>query len=110
MPAVARTHEDRILWQLHASYPQWTPAPVLSKISLQYGARMFSLRKKGWQIENKIEIRDGVKHGFFRLATPGTFPNLPRPKTRPETQPLPACSSGLLFNEPICYRDPEEAF
>src|SRR5437667_7511511 len=75
----AHAQEHRILWQLQASFPGWTPAPVLSQISLQYNARIFSLRGKGWQIANRVEIRDGVKHGAFRLATPGTFRN-PRPR------------------------------
>jgi hypothetical protein len=100
----ARTQEDRILWQLQASYPEWTPAPVLCRISLQYSSRIFSLRrKKGWQIENKVEIRDGVKHGFFRLATPGTFPNpTMREKTEPlnrKAETLPESGSGLLFDK-----------
>jgi hypothetical protein len=42
----ARSQEDRILWQLQAAFPEWTPAPVLSRISLQYNARIFSLRRK----------------------------------------------------------------
>jgi hypothetical protein len=119
----AHAQEHRILWQLQASFPRWTPAPVLSQISLQYNARIFSLRRKGWQIANRVEIRDGVKHGAFRLATPGTFPN-PRPRlvsgpselkkqgTEPRQQPqpaLPAMESGALFqNLPMWYRDPEE--
>jgi hypothetical protein len=70
-----RTQEERILWLLHAAWPEWTPAPVLARISLQYGARIFSLRRKGWKIANKVETKNGVKHGSFRLATPGTFPN-----------------------------------
>jgi hypothetical protein len=69
------TQESRILWQLQTAYLQWTPAPVLSRISLQYNARIFALRRKGWQIASRVEVRDGVKRGSFRLAAPGTFPN-----------------------------------
>jgi hypothetical protein len=94
------------LWQLQASYPEWTPAPVLSRISLQYSARIFSLRhKRGFQIANKVVVRDGVKHGYFRLALPGTFP-FPNPTTREKTatqnsntETLPESGSGLLFDK-----------
>ncbi len=100
----AHAQEHRILWQLQASFPRWTPAPVLSQISLQYNARIFSLRRKGWQIANRVEIRDGVKHGAFRLATPGTFPN-PRPQSSPTNlknknteAPQPMAQSGQFDN------------
>jgi hypothetical protein len=113
--AEARTQESRILWLLQAAWPTWTPAPELARISLQYNARIFSLRrKKGWQIESRVQIVDGVRHGSFRLARPGSFPN-PRKredqgargvknKTTKTCQPvapaLPETGSGLLFNLP----------
>src|SRR2546422_1691163 len=75
----ARSHEDRILWQLQAAFPSWVPALTLSRISLQYNARVFGLRRKGWQIESGVQVVNGVRHGSFRLAQPGTFPN-PRPQ------------------------------
>jgi hypothetical protein len=121
--AEARTQESRILWQLQAAFPSWVPAPSLSAISLQYGSRIHALRKKGWQIANKVEVRDGVKHGYFRLATPGSFPN-PRKcedqgtrgvknktaEAREQIGPaLPSTGSRLLFRDlPAAYRDPEE--
>ncbi len=74
-----RTQEDRILWLLQTSYPGWVPADAVSRISLQYNSRILALRRKGWQIANRVETRAGVKHGSFRLATPGTRPN-PRPE------------------------------
>jgi hypothetical protein len=74
------TQEQRILWLLQSSYPNWVPAISLAKISLQYSARIFSLRRKGWQIANRVEIQpDGTKHGSFRLAQPGTWPNPRKP-------------------------------
>jgi hypothetical protein len=118
-----RSHEDRILWQLQAAFPSWVPAPSLSAISLQYGARIHALRKKGWQIANKVEVREGVKHGYFSLPTPGSFPN-PRKRedqgargvknktteAREQIDPaLPSAGSGLLFRDlPTVYSDPEE--
>ena len=108
----ARSHEDRILWQLQAAFPSWVPALTLSRISLQYNARVFGLRRKGWQIESRVQIVNGVRHGSFRLARPGSFPN-PKSqstaghtelknkttKARQEQPALPATGSGLLFRD-----------
>lgn len=62
------THGELILNLLQAT-DGWTPAPALARISLQYSARILELRRKGWQISNKVEIRNGVKCGFFRLGS-----------------------------------------
>ena len=63
-----KTKEQRILWLLQASWPNWTPAPELARISLQYSARIFSLQRKNWQIANRVRIVNGVQHGEFRLG------------------------------------------
>jgi hypothetical protein len=64
------TQENRILWLLSAAWPNWTPAPELAKISLQYNSRIFSLRRqKGWLIENRVCVEDGIRHGEFRLGS-----------------------------------------
>ena len=114
-PSAPRTQEERILWALQAAYPSWTPAPVLSRISLQYNSRVLGLRRKGWQIENRVEVRDGKKHGYFRLATPGSLPN-PKKKRTLETAGGPKSKTDwttpetTLFptNTPACWADPEE--
>ena len=62
------TQEARILLLLEAAFPNWVPAPELANISLQYCSRIFTLRRQGWQISSKIETRDGVKCGYFRLG------------------------------------------
>ena len=88
------TQEDRVLWVLQAAYPNWVPAVQLSHISLQYNARIFSLRRQGWQIENKVEVQPGgTKHGQFRLARPMTFPN-PKPHAV-----VPAGPATSLFGD-----------
>ena len=61
------SQEDRILQLLRSNGVSWTPAPRLSEISLQYCARLYSLRKQGVDIQNKVEVRNGVRHGFYRL-------------------------------------------
>jgi hypothetical protein len=75
------SQEQRILWLLQSAYPNWVPAPSLCSISLQYCARLHSLRKQGWQIENRVETVNGKKHGAYRLAAPLTLPNPRRSAT-----------------------------
>jgi hypothetical protein len=64
-----KSQENRILWLLEAAWPNWVPAPELSKISLQYGRAIHSLRGRGWLISNRIESVGGVRHGSFRLGS-----------------------------------------
>ena len=68
MTDAPKNQEQRILWLLESSWPNEVPALALARISLQYSARIFALRKKGWLITNRVETVDGVKHGFFRLG------------------------------------------
>jgi hypothetical protein len=66
----SRTQEDRILWLLHAAWPNWVPAPELAKIGLGYGRAIHHLRHhRGWQIENRVRMVDGVRCGEFRLGS-----------------------------------------
>lgn len=67
----------------------WVPAPELARESLQYCARICCLRKRGLMIENKVEIVDGVRHGFYRLKR--------------EAEQVP-----LIEFEIVRWRDPEE--
>jgi hypothetical protein len=84
-PDQPSSQKARIAWKLHAAYPNWVPAPSLAAVSLQYSARIFELRREGWQIDNKVEVQpDGTKHGFFRLAQPMTYPN---PSDKRELRP-----------------------
>jgi hypothetical protein len=64
-----RTQESRILWRLHADWPNWTPAPELAKISLQYGRAIHSLRHGGWSIDNRVRNLNGVRCGEFCLGS-----------------------------------------
>jgi hypothetical protein len=65
----ALTQEQRILNLLHAAWPEWVPAPELARISLQYCARIFSLRKR-FQISNRVKTINGRRCGFFKLGPP----------------------------------------
>ena len=68
-----RSQGDRILWQLQAAFPSWVPALTLSRISLQYNARVFGLRRKGWQIESRVQvvIQTGAGWKFSEPASEG---------------------------------------
>jgi hypothetical protein len=97
------TLEDRIRWQLQASYPEWTPTPVLARTSLHHNPPILSLRKQGWQIANRAEHKDGAKHRSFQLAAPPSWPN---PKQRISVADLKRTASlhdqeviGSLFGD-----------
>jgi hypothetical protein len=92
-----RTQEDRTLWLLQAS-PSWVPATALSDISLQYGRVIHSLRRKGWQIANRTEIKGGVKHGYFRL---GSAPIPSNRERRANQLEKPAQPVANLFGEDL---------
>jgi hypothetical protein len=98
------TQAARILNLLAASWPSWTPAPSLARISLQYCARIAELREEGWEISNRTEFKAGVRHGFYRLGSP------PLPSSRelranrvPAETKLP--EPGNLFEDLTCHRD-----
>jgi|SRR5208337_2779387 len=91
--AIPRSQEQRILWLLQSSWPGWTPAPALSRISLQYCRAIRSLRKAGWQIQNKVVIENGKRHGFYRLGSPASCTDS-RPK------PATAEVSAAPLNDP----------
>ena len=101
MTPAHQSQESRIAALLRAR-GTWVSAVELCEISLQYSARVHSLRKQGVPIENRIEIVDGVKHGYFRLRP---IPAMPRSAPKPirETEP-----QERLFSEAVRYRDPEE--
>lgn len=48
---------------------EWVPAYKLADVALQYNARIWQLRRRGYQIENRTEEVDGVVHSAYRLAT-----------------------------------------
>jgi hypothetical protein len=96
------TQEDKLLRRLQQNGDSWTSALDLSGISLQYSARIFSLRKKLAEeggifiIENKLEIVDGGRRGFYRLK-----------RVRQEAAQSQLFAPGQLT--PRVWRDPEEA-
>ncbi|ATU04883.1 hypothetical protein BKN14_00295 [Candidatus Gracilibacteria bacterium HOT-871] len=65
------TQEQKILKVLEAKINNWVPLTDILKLGVaQYNARIWGLRKKGYTIENKIEIQKNKKrHTFFKLVT-----------------------------------------
>lgn len=65
------TQEQKILKVLEAKINNWVPLTDILKLWVaQYNARIWGLRKKGYTIENKIEIQKNKKrHTFFKLVT-----------------------------------------
>jgi len=70
---------ERILLLLLRRKGQWIPTSEFAAIAQQHNSRIFSLRRAGYTIENKIETINGKRVGFYRLiATPDEFLN-PQP-------------------------------
>jgi hypothetical protein len=89
--------EQRILELLQDG--NWKSARDLSAVSLQYCARLHSLRKKlaeegVFVIENKLEISEGRRRGWYRLK-----------RIRPEPEQVDLFPSLT----PATWSDPEEA-
>ena len=86
---------------LQAAWPNWTPAPTLVNVSLQYSARILELRRKGFQISNKTEFRNGQKCGYFRLGSPPLPSNRERrAAAKPDLVERPSSLFADLTSEP----------
>jgi len=60
---------ERILTLLRSVHGAWVPLPDILALGIaQYNARIFELRKRGLNIENRIEAVDGVRCSWFRLV------------------------------------------
>ena len=106
MPSTRQTQESRVLMLLQATWPGWVPAPALAKISLQYSARIFSLRRRGWLIENRVQTRDGVRHGSFRLGSGSVTKPVPKQYESPSEQ---QCKSNAKADAKAMQEHPAEA-
>jgi Helix-turn-helix domain len=60
---------ERILKLLRSARGAWIPLPEILALGVaQYNARIFELRKRGLNIQNRTETVDGVRHSWFRLV------------------------------------------
>jgi Helix-turn-helix domain len=80
----------------------------LSAVSLQYCARLHSLRKAGYVIKNRLQNTSGGKHGYYRLAQHAA--PLDNICDRVELERKPSMTepvSGSLFQAGDCYEYPD---
>jgi hypothetical protein len=105
MESGGKSQEDRMLWLLQAAWPNWTPAPELGRVSLQYGRAIHTLRRRGWLIENRVRVEGRIRHGEFRLGSVAVPSS--RELRQPKVTPTPNGSrvlkveagSGSLFGD-----------
>jgi hypothetical protein len=77
----SKTQSAAILRLLVEARGAWVPLPDIMACAAQYNARIFSLRRDGYNIENRTETVNGVRHSWFRLvdspAVPAIAPSKP---------------------------------
>ena len=93
-----QSQEDKILALFRSRGLMWTPAPELAGISLQYCRAVSALRKQGIAIENRVNVVDGKRHGFYRLAPARALTNL-------ISRPAPPSNPALFGALPERHRD-----
>jgi hypothetical protein len=96
------TQEMRILALLKGRQGQWVGLPEILALGIaQYNARLFSLRRKGFIIENRVEHTPHGVHSWFRLldSPPVSAPAPPKPSQvwadRPRLTGLPLFDLGV---------------
>jgi len=88
----ARAQCDRILKLLLEAKGRPVSLPEILELHISpYGARIYELRKLGFDIRNQISWVDGEKHSAFRLVLNPTVP-----ATR--SQPTSTCQQEPLFD------------
>ena len=69
MTTARSTQRAQVLALLRSAHGGWVPLPTILALGIaQYNARVFELRRSGYQIENRSEVVDGSRHSFFRLV------------------------------------------
>lgn len=83
-PASAKTQRQKVLEVLVAARGSEVPSYSLSRIALQYNARLKELRRAGLYIVSRTVWRDGKRLGFFRLLQQGPHeqPSAPADNSR----------------------------
>ena len=81
-PLNARTQRGEILALLIKAHGEWVPLPEIMACAAQYNARVFELRRLGFNIENRTETdtETGARHSWFRL--------IPSASGQPSTEPI----------------------
>ena len=71
-PLQSNTQQAAILRLLIDARGAWVPLPEIMACAAQYNARVFELRRTGFNVENRTEHVDGVRHSWFRLVNSST--------------------------------------
>ena len=100
VPLQSKTQRAAILRLLMDARGAWVPLPKIMACAAQYNARVFELRRMGFNVENRTESVDGVRHSWFRLVnSPSTSP-----ESKSEPEPAKAAhtwarrTTGVLFD------------
>lgn len=110
-----KTQRQQILEVLIATEGE-VPSVALSRISLQYNARVKELRQLGFHITSRVERQSGQVHGFLQLhrglnaeTSRATLRASDYPKV-PSSHAVPVGTTPSLFGDPgrETWRDPEE--
>lgn len=92
-PPNAATQCGRILRLLQSRCGQFVPLPEILALGIaQYNARIHSLRRAGYAIENKTEAAGGQRHSWFRLLpkpVPKAASDFMRQRREEEAQQTP---------------------
>jgi hypothetical protein len=94
--STTKSQRQQILDLLRAARGGEVPSLALSRIRLQYGARVKELRELGFRISNRTERRAGKVNGYFRMeSAPGEQPHSSAKSTltRPATCSFPEFGS-----------------
>ena len=97
----AETQRGKILALLVAASGGWVPLPEILALGIaQYNARIFELRKRGLNVENRTETIEGVRHSWFRLVDfpASETPKSQAPKPEPEWKDRPRLTGLPLFD------------
>lgn len=79
-PLQSKTQCAAILRLLLEARGAWVPLPEIMACAAQYNARLWTLRHQmGFNIENRTENVDGVRHSWFRLVPSPAAPPKPEP-------------------------------
>jgi hypothetical protein len=76
-----KSQRDRILSLLAAANGGWVGLPAILDLRIAlYTTRILELRRSGFEIENRTEWRDGIRHSWYRLVSrPVPEPAKPEP-------------------------------
>jgi hypothetical protein len=71
------TQQQRLLRLLAEAKGAWVSLPEILALNIaQFGARILEARRAGHLIENRIEVKNGARHSWYRLVPKAGQQNL----------------------------------